>query len=135
MTKKEELVWRLGRLPSVEEITTLIDKKIITQEEAREILFNKKIEEERDVKSLEMEIKFLRDLVEKLSQNRSQIVEIIKEIKVPYYQYHWYQPYQLWCSSGNVQCGSSLGMQQNTVTNAINGIANTLSNFSSIQTW
>ena len=48
MTKKEELVWRLGKLPTVEEITTLIANKIITQDEAREILFNKKIEEERE---------------------------------------------------------------------------------------
>ena len=58
MTKHEELVWRLGKLPTVEEITTLIDKKIITQEEARQILFNKKDVDERDKKSLEDEIKF-----------------------------------------------------------------------------
>lgn len=59
MTKHEELVWRLGKLPTVEEITTLIDKKIITQEEAREILFNTRTVEERDKVSLEAEIKFL----------------------------------------------------------------------------
>jgi len=128
MTKKEELVWRLGKLPNVEEITSLIANKIITQEEARDILFNKKIEEERDVKSLETEIKFLRDLVEKLSQSRSQIVEIIKEVKTPYYQWQWYQPYQkwqdniVWCATNN----TLQGIQTDTLGNC---------SFNSIQTW
>jgi hypothetical protein len=143
MTKKEELVWRLGKLPTVEEITTLIANKIITQDEAREILFNKKIEEERDIKSLETEIKFLRDLVEKLSQGRNQIVEVIKEVVKPFYiKEPWYQPYYYWCNgSSSITLGVS-GTATN-LSNAINCTSNTLQvnstptncSFSSIQTW
>ena len=97
--KKTQLVWRLSKLPTVEDIDTLIDKKIITQEEAREILFSS--QEERDAKSLEDEIKFLRELVDKLSQ-RSQIIETIKtiEIEKPTYPSNpWYKPYEVWCGN------------------------------------
>jgi hypothetical protein len=143
MTKKEELVWRLGKLPTVEEITSLINNKVITQDEAREILFNKKIEEERDIKSLETEIKFLRDLVEKLSQGRNQIVEVIKEVVKPIYiKEPWYQPYYYWC---NESSSITLGVSGTTtnLSNAINCTASssqlnstpTNCSFSSIQTW
>ena len=57
MTKK--IVWRLSKLPTADELRELVKDKIITQEEAREILFNLETEEERDKKSLESEIKFL----------------------------------------------------------------------------
>lgn len=107
MTKKN-LVWRLGKLPSPDEVRELVKDKIITQEEARDILFSQETEEERDKKSLESEIKFLRELVDKLSQNnQTRVVEVIKEIKVPYVRWQWYQPYQNWgdnivyCASGN----------------------------------
>jgi len=143
MTKKEELVWRLGKLPTVEEITTLIDKKIITQEEAREILFNKKIEDERDVKSLETEIKFLRDLVERLSQTRERVVEVIKEVVKPVYiKEPWYQPYYYWCGGSST---ITLGNTTTSLGNALNCTGSSLSlqanstpkncSFSSIKTF
>lgn len=97
---KKKLNWRLGKLPTSDEVRELVKDKIITQDEAREILFNQETEEDRDKKSLESEIKFLRELVEKLSNNPTRIIETIKEIKVPYYQYNWYHPYEVWCSSG-----------------------------------
>jgi phosphoserine phosphatase len=110
MTKK--LTWRLSKLPTPDELRELVKDKIVTQEEAREILFNNEEIEDRDKKSLESEIKFLRELVEKLSKDRSQIVEIIREVKVPYYQWNWYKPYEVWCSSGGtayqgIQCATN----------------------------
>jgi len=97
MTKK--LIWRLKEQPSTESLRELVKDKLLTNDEAREILFSSQEETDRDVKSLEAEIKFLRDLVEKLSQNKSQIVEVIKEVKVPYSNYDWYQPYHYWCGN------------------------------------
>lgn len=95
MTKK--LVWRLGKLPSPDEVRELVKDKIITQEEAREILFSSETEEERDKKSLEDEIKFLRELVSKLSNNQTtRIIETIKEVETPYRKIHWFKPYQDW---------------------------------------
>lgn len=100
MTKKEILKWRLSRLPTSEEVINLVKDKIITQEEAREILFSTEKEENRDEDSLKSEIKFLRELVERLSRNQpSQVIEIIREVERPYIRWDWYQPYQVWCSS------------------------------------
>lgn len=89
--------WRLKELPSAQMLKELVADKLITKDEAREIMFSLE-EEGRDKKSLEQEIKFLRELVDKLSA-RSQIVEIIREIRSPYQQYSWYSPYYQWCSS------------------------------------
>ncbi len=106
MTK--DLKWRLSKLPTPDEVRELVKDKIITQEEARDILFSQV--DERDKESLEEEIKFLRTLVDKLS-NKSQLIETIKYIEKPYYQYNWWKPYEVWCSSSNVN---------SSVTNAIN---------------
>ena len=97
MTKK--LVWRLGKLPSVEELRQLVTDKIVTQDEAREILFNQEDDVDRDKKSLESEIKFLRKLVEELAQNKNNLVTTIREIQKPYYDLTWYKPYDTWCGS------------------------------------
>lgn len=92
------LKWRLGKLPTVEELLRLIENKLITQEEAKTMLFSS--EKEVDVKSLEDEIKFLRGLVEQLSKNNSsRIVEVIREVEKPWRQYPWYNPYVVWCTN------------------------------------
>ena len=97
---KKKLNWRLGKLPSPDEVRELVKDKIITQDEARGILFSEQEETERDIKSLESEIKFLRELVEKLSKNNSStIIETIRYVERPYINYPWYQPYQIWCSA------------------------------------
>jgi hypothetical protein len=92
--KKTQLVWRLKEQPTTESLRQLVEDKILTKEEARQILFSS--EEDRDKKSLESEIKFLRELVEKLSNSKSQIVTIIKDIGLPYKRYDWYAPYATW---------------------------------------
>lgn len=91
----ETLKWRLSKLPTVDELTLLVDKKIITQDEAKKVLFNNETEEERDKKSLESEIKFLREVIEKLS-DRSRIVETIKTVEHHYNSQPWYTPYGNW---------------------------------------
>ncbi len=125
MTTK--LTWRLGKLPTVAELNDLVVNKIITQDEAKQVLFKEEDETKRDVQSLEEEIKFLRTLVEKLSSgNQTRIVEVIKEVQKPWYQYQWYQPYQTWCVNGNTAYGVS------NATNTITGSASTTQNLASI---
>lgn len=98
----KKLVWRLGKLPSVDELRELVKDKIITQEEAREILFNHETEEDRDAKSLKDEIKFLREMVDNLTRNQpTKIVEVIKQYQPHYIKYDWYTPYNniVYCAS------------------------------------
>ena len=91
--KKTNLVWRLSNRPTADEIVELRAQEIITKEEARELLFNQETEEERDKKSLQSEIKFLRELVDKLSNSKlSTIVETIRYVEKPYYKHDWYKP-------------------------------------------
>jgi len=67
MTTK--LKWRLKELPETHEVAHLVKEGIMTKDEAREILFSQETEEDRTKKSLQDEIKFLRELVQKLSNN------------------------------------------------------------------
>jgi len=118
MTKKTKLVWRLGKLPSVDELCELVKNGIITPKDAKEILFNTETDKDRDKKSLQSEIKFLRDLVEKLSTNRSQIITTIKEIEVPYRKYHWYPYYEVWCGTGTITTATGTGADTCLATSA-----------------
>ena len=124
MTTKKKMNWRLGKLPTPEEVRGLVCDKIITNEEAREILFREEEETERDVKSLEAEIKFLRDLVDKLSKNPSTIVETIRYVERPYVKYPWYGTYATWCGNTSQVQGNSnvalLSNAQNAAFTAIN---------------
>ena len=81
MTKS--LVWRLSKLPTPEELVELVKNKIITQEEAKEILLSSETEEDRDKKSLESEIKFLRELIMSLKQSENTIFQTIRYIERP----------------------------------------------------
>lgn len=131
MTKN--LKWRLSKLPTVDELTSLVSSKIITQEEAREILLTSETQEDRDKKSLETEIKFLRELVEKLS-NRSQIVEVIREIKPSYKTYPWYPPYITWCSNLDINPVNNM-FAASTVTGDTTAGSHSASSFSNIKTF
>lgn len=124
MTK---LNWRLSKLPTPDEVRELVKDKIITQDEAREILFNLESEEERDKKSLESEIKFLREIIDKLAGRSAKLVEVIREVRVPYYQYQWVQPYTIWCGGnggGGLGVTTSTAGTQNLVYTATSGTAN-----------
>ena len=103
MTK--ELKWRLGKLPTPQEVSTLINDKVITKDEARDILFRTEDIEEKSNEDLKSEIKFLKEVIEKLSNHQySRIVEVIKEVRVPYYTQPWYGPYNGWTT---FTCGSN----------------------------
>ena len=126
MTKT--LQWRLKNLPSTEELRDLVKDKLITVDEARKILFSENTEEDRDKKSLESEIKFLRELVDKLSKSNSTIVETIRYVEHPYIKYPWYGQYNTWCSGIGNQAtylaqsnlNSASTAQQNTTFTGIN---------------
>lgn len=109
MTKKTNLKWRLGKLPSVDEVLSLMDKNLITKEEAKEILFNSETQVERDKESLESEIKFLRELVEKLSKGRTEIIEKIRYIEKPYYYNPWWRQYDVWCGGSTLTTTGGVG--------------------------
>jgi len=100
MTKK--IKWRLSKLPDPLELADLVKGGLLTKDEAREILFTEENDEDRDKQSLKEEIKFLRELVQKLSNNsRSEIIRTIEYIEKPYRKYDWWQPYQMYCSTGS----------------------------------
>lgn len=129
MTKK--CIWRLKESPTSEKLRELFKTGLITKEEARQMLFSSETAEDRDKKSLESEIKFLRDLVEKLSRgNNSRIVEIIREVEKPYYPFHWYKPYRYWCGMTDTADAAV------TLSDGTTGItATSHQNFSDIKTF
>ena len=88
----ENLKWRLSKLPTVEELTSLEEKKILTKEEVKKILFNNETVEERDVESYKSEIKLLREVIDKLSDRQS-VANVLIEYIPKYVTQPFYQPY------------------------------------------
>lgn len=113
MTKKN-LKWRLDKLPTSDEVRQLLEAKIISKEEARTILFNE--QSDSDVRDLKREIKFLKKLVERLSDSDA-IRVVIKEIEVPKYRtWDWYHPYHTWSSFGGSSVTYLNGSDTTTLT-------------------
>jgi len=132
MTTNTKIVWRLNEKPTSQSLRELVKDKILSVDEAREILFSSQTEEDRDKKSLESEIKFLRELVEKLSQNNNtKIIEVITEVEKPWKQYPWYQPYWQYCNSQNKILDTNSGVSYKTTQLA----QDSTSNFSNIKTF
>ena len=94
-----QLKWRLSKLPTVDELLKLVSDKVITQEEAKEVLFNKETESERDIESYKQEIKFLKEVIEKLG-DRSAIIQVVKEYVPHYINTPFYQPYYYYATCG-----------------------------------
>lgn len=80
MTKKNEetnkatpnsvaLSWRLGKLPSVEEVQALVKDSLITKDEARSILF-KELDQEEKIKTLEEQVAFQQDVIKMLIERQ-----------------------------------------------------------------
>lgn len=96
-TNKTKLIWRLTKLPTADELLKLVEAKIITNEEAKEVLFSEETQEDVEAKDLKAEIKFLKELVEQLSKNNQpKIIEVIREVHKPWRNYDWFQPYYNW---------------------------------------
>jgi len=119
-----QLKWRLSKLPTVDELLKLVNDKVITQEEAKEILFNKETENERDIESYKQEIKFLKEVIEKLG-DRSTIVQVVKEYVPHYINQPFYQPYWYWTAPSNTYCVT-------TGTTSCAAGSNALTNYSSL---
>lgn len=132
--KKKTLVWRLKEQPTAEKLQGLVYSGILTKDEAREILFNLQIEDERSIEGLKSEIKFLRELVENLS-NTSKVVEIIREIEKPYRRYDWCKPYINWCDNTTVWSSTSNTVDSSVDTTALNSTAISNCLFSDITTF
>lgn len=110
MTKNTKIVWRLKDAPSAENLRELVKDGILSKDEAREILFSSETVKDRDIESLKSEIKFLRELVEKLSnKNEVRIVETIKEIDRSWRRYPWYNPYIVWCDNASKMWNTGTG--------------------------
>ena len=109
MTKKEEninneektpyLKWRLKEQPTAENVSQLVEKGILTQKEARNII----LEETGDIKQSEIdeirnEVKLLRDLV--INQREPvKIIKIIERYKDYYDPFRWFHPYWTYYST------------------------------------
>lgn len=114
MTKTTSLSWRLSKLPTVEELLQLVKDKIITQEEAKEILFKNDTKEDRDKKDLETEIEFLRNLIEKLSNNNRAVIQPYIHYYQPTYTSNpWYKVYATWADTGNYVSANGNGVATN----------------------
>ena len=138
--KKTNIKWRLGILPTPSELNELVSSDLITKEEARNMLLTIEEVEDRDKKSLEEEIKFLRTLVESITKNNTKtIIETIKYIEKPYYNQSWYAPYQVWCGAVNIPLTSSITLcgAATSSLNATGGTMNSTGNnsFSKINTF
>jgi hypothetical protein len=131
MKKDEQIKWRLSKLPTPEELTLLVDKKILTTNEAKNILLSS--EDKKETKELEEEILFLRKLVDRLSNSQTQtIIQTIKEVEIPIYRNRdWYSPYVTWCNNGTVDLSNQL-LAGTTHTIALNGGGTTTTSFVNI---
>lgn len=116
MTKK--IVWRLKEQPTTENITLLVQNELLTKEQAREVLFSELDEKDtipppttiKELRDAKEEIKFLRTLVDKLSNNdNTTIIREIETIRPVYREFPWYKPYDIWCSNtGTITDGTTL---------------------------
>lgn len=142
---KTKIKWRLGRLPEPNEVAQLVTEGILSKDEAREILISHETDEDRDNTSLKGEIKFLRELVQKLSNNRrTEIVKQIEYIEKPYRRYDWWEPYKFYCTTGNGTGSLTIGAGTTTATagyldtsatNAVYTTASSQSDFTDIKTF
>jgi hypothetical protein len=119
----KKLTWRLSKLPTPSELTELVNAKIITPDEAKEILVKAETDEERDADSLKDEIKFLRELVENLSKERRTVVKEYITQYVPNYIGSWTQPYLYYCQSNGASAINTL-CSGGTTTTGTTGLLN-----------
>ena len=100
------LKWRLNKAPTLEDVTTMLDKHIINKNEAREILFNEVKDtptSERE-EALKEQIKFLEGVVEKLASHNHGWGWINTYTYTPHY------PTKYWItSSGTTYTAGAIG--------------------------
>jgi len=116
MTTK--LIWRLKEQPTTESLRELVKSGILTNDEAREILFSQEEQSSRDLESYKQEIKFLKEVIEKLG-DRTKIIEIVKEYVPHYITQPFYQPYYFYCNGSSITSGATGCSAGAGVTNAM----------------
>lgn len=137
--KNIKLKWRLSKLPTPSELVELVNNKIVTQEEAKEILLDQQTEEDINTDALKAEIKFLRQVVEDLSKSKTETVKVIEKHINHYRDWTWCQPYTTYCSIGNSSSGTggSFDLTSHTGTNNLTGleITNAVASLNDLKTF
>lgn len=130
MTQKKKLVWKLKDLPTGDELASLVEQKVLTPAEAREIILSEEKVDSNALKAKEEEIKFLRDLVDTLARRHNGWTTIYHEYErlTPRYPV-WYGAYQPLMQTYGKTFGptvtltsGSTGIASGTMTNAINTV-------------
>lgn len=116
MTKTTKLNWRLKELPTAEGVANLVAQKVITVDEARELLLTEKdkvvIEDSTKMKALQDEVKFLRETVDKLASTRTDGYKIVYhewQRYTPTYE-PWYRQYEILCQAPSGISTTSLNL-------------------------
>ena len=118
--KKKDLVWRLHEKPSGDVINRLVERKIITIDEARDLLFNNdKNNPSEENKALKEQIKFLQDTIEKLIDklNESNNHWVFSNTYTPSY------PTRYWYKANSVD---AIGTSTTISSDAVNFTASSL---------
>jgi len=104
----KKLVWKLSKLPEAEELKTLVEAKILTTQEAKEIVVRQEEEKQIDkdeLKDLKDEVKLLRELVLKMATDEPQpYIQLIEKYieKLPYKPFNPWQPYIIWTNTSGI---------------------------------
>lgn len=106
MTKK--LNWKLKQLPTASEVAELVDKKVITATEAKDMLFSEADDKDPTIAELKRQIEFLEGLVKELSKRESTHTTYVTR-----YIQEWTPrlPDVVWCSTsitGSLTTGSTI---------------------------
>lgn len=88
---EKNLKWRLSSKPTREDVIIMLDKQIITKEEARQMLFSEESTNEK-IQALEEQVTFLKSVIEKLPNQAP--ATVIKYI-------HDYTPRITYVNGGN----------------------------------
>lgn len=110
-----KLKWRLKDLPDANGVAQLVEQKVITQEEARQLLFNNNDYQEIErIKALEKQVEFLEELVRELSKQRITHTHSTTFIDNAVRRYESYYRPALWMSAGGVAKGpvANIGIGQ-----------------------
>jgi hypothetical protein len=128
MTKKQ-LNWRLKDLPDAVDVAELVDKKVITPEEARQLLFNEGKDNTKRVNELEEEVKFLRELCDKLAAKSNGWTTIVREYERyrPVYP-TWYAGYSGVVSTVNTGALTTTSTSGMGTSHLLNGSTKLLGN-------
>lgn len=99
---KKDLTWRLSELPDATDVARLVEQMVITVDEAREILFRERTNDDKsdryvEVKSLKEQIKFQQDTIDKLISKLGKVQ--FTNTYIPRY------PTSYWVSSGTTGSG------------------------------